>query len=342
MRLVVDPWDPAYGTSADGDLVGDAEPKVELGVERDLVDWAPVAPTALEALDALLFVDGVRRVDARVWIGGDDGPLGAPGLCASWAAGVVRCTPGRAELVAATVGRGLFSASPDAEDLATRYGTFRSFTARATGPDALPLALQDAMAATEAQVAEAAVANALVASPGVRPGLLHPDRSPTTSASPNGSKGTLTVLDGPLRGRQHLAATVGLVKTHHVAYLEGDAGGVLAALAPGERTPVFLVATSWARFSWYLRLPGAARSSAGGVAPLTGVVRCECAADLAVEDAVALADRTAFELPRFASEAHKDSRAPQNLYPIGGLERHLRRRLGDARLLYRALRIAAS
>ncbi len=46
-------------------------------------------------------------------------------------------------------------------------------------------------------------------------------------------------------------------------------------------------------------------------------------------------------LPRYASVEYKDSRAPQNLYPIAGLERDLRRRLGDTRLLYRALRAAA-
>jgi hypothetical protein len=57
---------------------------------------------------------------------------------------------------------------------------------------------------------------------------------------------------------------------------------------------------------------------------------------------VALADVVAATIPRFASEPHKDARAPQNLYPIGGLERELRRRLGDPRLLYRALRIAAA
>ena len=326
MRVVVDPWDPAYGTSADADLLGDAEPKVELGIERPADAWAPIAARITEPIGAVLFVDGVRRVDARVWIGGDDGPLAAPGLCASWAAGVVRCLPGRAELVAATVARGLFSASTQAEDFVTRYGTFRSHLARAVGPDALPLALQQAMATTEARVAEEAVLEAVATS---TPGIGAPDE-------------TLTVLDGPLRGREHLADAVGLVKTHHVAYLQGDAAGVLGRLAPGERTPVFLVATSWARYSWYLRLPGASRGAASGVAPLAGVVRCECASDLAVEDAIALANRTASELPRFASEAHKDSRAPQNLYPIGGLERELRRRLGDARLLYRALRIAAS
>ena len=47
-------------------------------------------------------------------------------------------------------------------------------------------------------------------------------------------------------------------------------------------------------------------------------------------------------LGRYASEPYKDPRAPQNLYPIGGLERDLRHRLGDARLVFRALRVAAA
>ncbi len=54
-----------------------------------------------------------------------------------------------------------------------------------------------------------------------------------------------------------------------------------------------------------------------------------------------LADLTARLLPPLASAPHKDPRAPQNLVPIGGLERELRRRLGDQQLLYRALRSAA-
>ena len=47
-------------------------------------------------------------------------------------------------------------------------------------------------------------------------------------------------------------------------------------------------------------------------------------------------------LPRFASEPHKDGRAPQNLYPIAGLEGELRRRLGDPHLLERGLRSASA
>jgi hypothetical protein len=73
-----------------------------------------------------------------------------------------------------------------------------------------------------------------------------------------------------------------------------------------------------------------------------GIVRCEASAALRADDVIALADRVAATLPRFASAPHKDARAPQNLYPIGGLERHLRHRLGDAAVVYRALRRAGA
>jgi hypothetical protein len=93
--------------------------------------------------------------------------------------------------------------------------------------------------------------------------------------------------------------------------------------------------TSWDRYSWYLRLPCPPGS------PWAGIVRIECASVLAVPEVVKLAGLSQRCLGRFASEAYKDTRAPQNLYPIAGLERELRRRLGDSRLLYRALREAA-
>ena len=51
-----------------------------------------------------------------------------------------------------------------------------------------------------------------------------------------------------------------------------------------------------------------------------------------------LAEISQLCLGRFASTEYKDGRAPQNLYPIAGLERELRRRLGDQQLLYRSLR----
>ena len=149
----------------------------------------------------------------------------------------------------------------------------------------------------------------------------------------------LLVLDGPLRKRGHIPDAVGFVKTHHVRYLpRRRSTGSSARSPPGERTPVFRVdAQPFSRYSWYLRLPG----PAGG--PWAGIVRCEATGALAA-DAVVRARRSWSPptFPRFASEPHKDARAPQNLYPIGGLERELRRRLGDSGLLYRALRVAST
>jgi len=145
----------------------------------------------------------------------------------------------------------------------------------------------------------------------------------------------LLVVDGPLRGRTHLDGTVGYIKTHHASYLPGDQAGVVAALRPGQRTPAFTMGTSWRRTSWYLQLPGTP-----GV-PWSGVVRVECSAELTAAEVTGLADVTARVLPPLASTPHKDPRAPQNLVPVGGLERELRRRLGDQQLLYRALRSAA-
>ena len=145
----------------------------------------------------------------------------------------------------------------------------------------------------------------------------------------------LLIVDGPLRGRTHLDRTVGYIKTHHASYLPRRQAAVVGALATGQRTPVFTMGTSWRRNSWYLRLPGTP-----GV-PWSGVVRLECSPDLPAAAAARLADLTARLLPPLASVPHKDPRAPQNLVPIGGLERELRRRLGDQQLLYRALRSAA-
>ena len=71
-------------------------------------------------------------------------------------------------------------------------------------------------------------------------------------------------------------------------------------------------------------------------------MRCEASGDLTAAEAVARADQVTATLPRFASQPHNDPRAPQNLHPIAGLERELKRRLGDPLRLERALRVAAA
>jgi hypothetical protein len=312
MRFRVDPWSVEYGASVESDL-SLSEVEVNVEVERPEEGWGPVAPQPdAPQPPVVLFVDGVRRVDARVWIeetGGD----AQPGICASFGAGVARCGDGLpAEVIHASVGRGVFSASVHALDIATAHGSYTAHVAAGSTPEALWIALQERMARREVEAAEAA-----------RRDLGAPDDA-------------LVVVDGPLSGRQHIAGAIGVIKTHGVAYLPPDLHRVVGRLGPGARTPVFAIGGRWSRYSWYLRLPG------GVDAPWAGVVRVECSTELSAPGAIGLADCVGVTLSRYASEPYKDPRAPQNLYPIGGLERELRHRLGDARLLFRGLRSAAA
>ncbi|WP_100445932.1 hypothetical protein [Glycomyces xiaoerkulensis] len=274
---------------------------VDAGVEIPAERWAPVDAPSTGPRRVLL-VDGVRRIDARVELTDQDGRW--PGLCVSWAAGAVACDlDGRASAVTeAAVERGLF-APVDPE---TDFGGYTHHKTEAADAGELINASQTAMTQLEAKVAASVATHA-----------------------------ELSVLDGTLRGRTRLPNSVGYVKSHHRTYLQGTLNGVVERLRPGQRTPVFHLLTTWPRYSWYLRLPGTRSRGWAGVA------RLEAADGLSEEAAVALADATASALPPLGSAAHKDARAPQNLTPIAGLERRLKRMLGDARLLLRSVRSAA-
>ena len=73
MRFSVDGWDPSYGASfeVDGEL-GESTARIDTDVELPAARWRPIDPDATRAVpEALLFVDGVRRVVAQVWIDSD-------------------------------------------------------------------------------------------------------------------------------------------------------------------------------------------------------------------------------------------------------------------------------
>jgi len=59
--------------------------------------------------------------------------------------------------------------------------------------------------------------------------------------------------------------------------------------------------------------------------------RLEMPSGIGRDAAVEAADQAAGWLPSFASALHRDARAPVNLTPIAGLERHLHRRQGASR-----------
>jgi hypothetical protein len=315
-RFSVDGWDPGYGAAVQtGEDLTPSEAMLDVNVEMPKDAWRSVPPGRARPAPTVWFVDGVRRLEAQLWIHGDDGSEPSAALACSYAAGVVRSAGGSAEVMAVETRRGLFTTAPHAADIDSSVGVWSAYRSPA---DPRRPANQVLVQAVQRQLTEL-------------------ERQCARTAQGRGAGDDLLVVDGPIRERSGLEHLVGHIKTHEVRYLPPDLNRHVGRLLPGERTPVFLLGTTWDRFTWYLRLPGGQEG-----APWSGVVRIESPADTPAAQAIALADITQATLPRFASHRFKDPRAPQNLYPIGGLERELRHRLGDPLRLRRSLQAAAS
>ena len=303
--LRLDPWEAQYeGSIQIGD---DEEPvPVDIGVEQR--GWTAVRPSPAPAPDRIAFVDGVRRVEHRLLVA--DGERTVFGLLGSFGVGAV-LVDGKARVTHEGIDRVLVTGA------GLKLDAFRApvdghgsllFEPRSE-PDNTPVApvegLQNAMRREEASLAARLAADVDV-----------------------------VFLDGPLtfltaaRGK-----VVGFVKRLLRSYLDPSAHGLLPRLEVGERTPLFLVPGKEPRYSWYVRIArGRAIESA-----LTGVVRLEARAARGLAESKALADLSAREMPRFASTAAHDARAPQNLFPIGGLEARLKHLLGDPAVVRRAI-----
>lgn len=303
MEFTVETWAPEYGVAADAERLEQVEGDVVVDAEHPAGEWSAIDPHPLATPSAqVVFIDGVRRVDARVWI--TVGSMTHAGLCASVAAGAVHCREGEARVVGSKLFRGVYAdATVAGGPIVTRHGAYDFVPCTSSAPDDLYRAIHERMTLLETQV--------------------------------EGTDADLVVFDGPLRGRTYQQG-VGFIKTQHVQYLPDREQQVLTTLRAGQRTPLFLIGgPRFTRWSWYLRLPGPIAH------PMAGIARCEVPGQGGVSDVALRADTVTATLPRFASEPHKDSRAPQNLYPIAGLEDDLRHRLGDRDLMERALRRAA-
>ena len=304
-RIAIEAWNPDFGSTraSSSSELEPSDAHVDATVELAPARWKPLAPS-VGTSTKVAFVDGVRRIDALVWITGDDGAT-RMGSCASIAAGTVEAGA-TAAVTELEIRRGLYTSAPVA-DLETRIGRYGVVSVSGEDGSQLSAGIQRSLRSLEAAL-----------------------------GAKLESAGPLVVVDGPLSSHPGSGASLGYIKSHSVRYLDDTLTGTVQALAPGERTPLFLTTTSWSRYSSYLRLPGPKTH------PWAGIVRIEIAAEARIEEATRLADLAAATLPCYASVPHKDPRAPQNLFPIGGLERELRRRLGDAALVHRALRSAAA
>jgi len=304
--LRLDPWAAEFEGMVQ---VSEDEEAVPVDIRVEQAAWAAVRPPAAPAPRRIAFVDGVRRIEHRLLIG--DGERTVFGLLGSFGVGAV-VVDGTARVDHETIGRvavagGGLSLDPFVAPVNSRGALV--FDPH-TEPDNTPVApvegLQKAMRHEEAALAERLSADADVVF----------------------LDGPLTFLTAAARG-----SVVGFVKRLLRNYLDPSAHALLPRLEVGERTPLFRIAGREPRYSWYVRIArGRPIESA-----LTGVARLEAKAGRGLAEAAALADLSAREMRRFASDSTRDPRAPQNLFPIGGLEARLKHLLGDASVVRRAI-----
>ena len=309
--MFVEGWAPEYGAPFDPDeQLAPAEGTIDATVE--LTDWEPLEG-ADDGIDRIAFVDGVRRVDARLLM--DDAVAGPiPGICGTFAVGATSWHRAErwSEVTDVRVERWAVLAGGHADELPVvdLEPPYRSTTTPSEDPSHLIKELHTRMRRAEGDLASSLAEDAFV------------------------------VADGPLNKPLAALPVVGYIKSHRVTYLPPEQNAVIAELARGQRTPLFTISAERpdvSRYSWYVRL-----AMLHGGHSWTGIVRCEASGRLPKEAVRLIADRTAAILPIVGSEPHIDPRAPQNLVPIGALERELRHRMGDPGLVYRALRHAVS
>lgn len=310
----LDPWQPEFGAEAPGmGSTSDDATTAVLDVELPVDAWVPITPASSDVPRRLVFVDGVRRIEARI-VGrrGDERFLGAFG---SWGVGAVAVADGTAGFLCREIGRNVVLGSGESFDRpvdvspALRYQPVSTADETPEGP---VRALHEQM-----RLAEERLATDLADDPD-----------------------TLVVGDGPLTFvRPVRGASVGYVKRIQQLYLPESLYGLLATLPAGARTPLFGLGGRFARYAWFVRLVAPRR----GDAETSGLVRMEVAEGVGIARARSLADACTRVVPGFASIRGLHGRAPQNLLPIGALEVWLRRQLGDVGVVHRQIqtRVAA-
>jgi hypothetical protein len=309
LEVRLDPWQADYGAELAIETPEEVAPAENLSLDVELAPdaWQPIAPVTGAAAPNLMFVDGVRRIEARLIVR-RNGQL-CYGAFGSYAVGSVKVTNHAASYSALRVARVVVIGAGELllEPIVVAPAlVYRPVSTILADPDGPLRAIQDEMRAAEEQLGR--------------------ELTDTNDA--------LVVVDGPLTFEQRMrGGVVGYVKRLFKLYVPSEKLDLIAELKAGQRTPVFALRSShrFARYSWFLRLvpPGPSDSR------LSGIVRLEVAETVGAAAARRLADATALILPQFAPNRWSDPRNPQNLLPIGALEFQLRRHLGDVRLVRR-------
>jgi uncharacterized protein len=306
--LLLDPWPPDYESAVQVDVDEDDLASAQVHTDVETAQWVPIQQGCTAPFTSTAFIDGVRRIEARV-IAHEPGKL-IYGLFGAIGVGNVFRNDHNARIASAFVQRYLILGSGKKKTEAIPVGgsnlAFDGFASGYNTPPDMVRELQNLM-----RIAEASLGQSLL------------------------SPSTCIFVDGPLTYYSTSSqALVGVIKRIHRLYLPTEYLDLLARLESGQRTPLFLIDDGkYNRYSCYVRLTNPLPTEH----PYAGLIRIEIRAAVGLETTLNLANFTSQELPKFASSRIRDPRAPQNLLPIGALEDELKRRLGDALLIQRGI-----
>lgn len=306
MKMFLDPWPPDFDPPVALDPAFYDGP-VDTTIETST--WEPIANPQQRLFGKIFFLDGARRIDARVLVQTHDGRT-VHGLFGTIAAGCVESEGSKASIRAVDIQRRLILGGGLTDNPVVDIGSvgfqYQGFATQAENPQDVLAKLQYLMRENEAQLGQSVLA-----------------------------EGSCVFVDGPLTYFSSTCESmIGVVKKIQQPYLDPLHFELVSRLAPGERTPLFHIPDpKHERYSWYLLLAPVRRIDHA----MSSLLRLEVRVALGVDAAVRLADFSALELPRFASTSARDPRAPQNLVPIGALESEMHRQMGDAMLVRRAI-----
>ena len=309
--VTLDPWSVDYGSAVGfEEETPDEDSSFEVDPFVETQEWSSaISPAAIPLPDSVAFVDGVQRVE--YWARVDDGEAAlSNAVFASVAVGAVVSRAGQATMSCEHTQRVFgVAGTVRAEPMVVR-----------SGKNELVYQVERAK-----ELGQRAAYQAIAI---VRRDLEHLCVQKMLSNHP------LVIADGRLdRPEASDNQLVGVAKTLHQLYLKGEQRALIARIGSGERTPIFQISDSWgSRYSWFLRLPYTRRIHHS----YAGIVRLEV--PMASSQAPStVADMLTHNLPRFASRPEHDPRAPQNLLPVGALEKRLRHELGDVAYIRRLI-----
>jgi uncharacterized protein len=312
LKVRLDPWQPAFGPEFGGidEQIPEGPESLDIEIERSSQSWSGIDPnTRSEPSEPVWFIDGVRRLEARVTAKLSE--LYYYGAFGAYAVGAVQLNSEQAFFERHITGRLLALSSPEQPtgEIPVAPGlVYLPVRVPDAEPDSPIRAIHGEMRKAEETLARELAAH----------------------------EGRLVVVDGPLTFEEHTrGSAVGYIKRVIKTYLAPPQLALLATLKPGQRTPLFALRGSkrFSRLSWFLRLSEPRR----GDSEFSGIVRLEVAEAVGAEGAQTLAGACAALLPGLKGRRALDHRAPQNLLPISALERFLRRHLGDERIIRRRL-----